>query len=172
MHLTWHEAIVKNDRLIIQWSVREKLLRTFYFALGFTVVAGTAFLLLQTKLHEGLRWDATAGNAVLQDITLFAVILAVTVFLYGCYAIWFRRQWLLDKERNALLRGGWRKVADLDEFARFVGKREKRGRNIVFVVVAERDDGTSESLAVMDQEHTDRVGCELARFTHLGYSPR
>ena len=162
MRLTWHEAVVKQERLIIRWPAEEKRLRTVVFVPLFAAVAGTVLSLLRVTVSPELERDAV----------IFGTALAVAAFLYGCYAIWFSHLWVLDKEQNALLRGGWRKVADLDEFVRFIVKREKRGKDIVFLMLAEREDGTSENLGVMDQEDADELGYELARYTRRPYSSR
>ncbi|MBC7805835.1 MAG: hypothetical protein H7145_06765 [Akkermansiaceae bacterium] len=162
MRLTWHEAVVKQERLIIRWPAEEKRLRTVIFIPLFAVAAGAVLSLLRVTLSPEFQRDAT----------IFGMILAVAAFVYGCYNIWFSHLWALDKRQNALLRGGWRKVADLDEFVRFIAKREKRGRHIVFLMLAEREDGTSESLGVMDQEDANELGYELARFTRRPFSSR
>lgn len=162
MRLPWHEAVVKQERLIIRWPAEEKRLRTAIFIPIFAVVAGTALSLLRVSVSPDVQRDAV----------MIGFIFAAAAFLYGCYTIWFSRLWVLDKQQNALLRGGWRKVADLDEFDRFIVKREKRGRDIVFLMLAERKDGTSENLGIMDQQDADDLGYEIARFTRRPYSSR
>lgn len=162
MRLTWHEAVVKHQRLIIRWPAEEKRLRTVIFIPVFAVVAGLALSLLRVTVSPELQREAV----------LFGLILAFGAFLYGCYTIWFSHLWVLDKEQNALLRGGWCPVARIDEFDRFIVKREKRGRDIVFLMLAEREDGTSENLGVMDQEDANELGYELARFTRRPFSSR
>lgn len=162
MRLTWHEAVVKQERLIIRWPAEEKRLRTVVFVPLFAVVAGFVLSLLRVTVSEAMQRDAF----------IFGMILAFAAFAYGCYNIWFSHLWILDKQQNTLLRGGWRKVADLNEFVRFIAKREKRGRDVVFLVLAEREDGTSENLGVMDQQDADDLGYELARFTRRPFSSR
>ncbi|MBC8135224.1 MAG: hypothetical protein H8F28_04950 [Fibrella sp.] len=148
--------------MIIRWPAEEKRLRTAVFVPLFAVVAGTILSLLRVTVNPELQRDAT----------IFGMVLAVAAFIYGCFTIWFSHLWVLDKQQNALLRGGWRKVAALNEFVRFIVKREKRGTHIVFLMLAEREDGTSENLGVMDQEDADELGYELARFTRKPYSSR
>ncbi|MBC8137959.1 MAG: hypothetical protein H8F28_18930 [Fibrella sp.] len=162
VHLSWHEAVVKKDRLIIRWSTKEKLLRTLIFVPSFVLAAATVFRLIQTSI----------GGEMRQEATFFGTIVAVVLFCYGGYTIWLSHRWVLDKQRNALLLGGWQKRAELDELVRFVGKRVKRGSNIVFEMRAERKDSTWEELGVMNQENTDRLGRALAQFAHLPYCPR
>lgn len=162
MHLSWHEAVVKKDRLIIRWSTKEKLLRTVIFVPSFALVTATVLRLIHTSIGGELQlW-----------LMFFAIIVAAALFIYGCYTIWFSHRWVLDRQRNALLLGGWQKRAELDEIVRFVGKRVKRGREIVFEMRAERKDSTWEELGVMTQENTDRLGRALAQFAHLPYTPR
>jgi multisubunit Na+/H+ antiporter MnhF subunit len=148
--------------LIIRWPAEEKRLRTAIFIPLFAVVAGIALSLLRVSVSPEVQREAiTVGT-----------LLAFVAFAYGCYTIWFSRLWVLDKQQNALLRGGWRRVADLDEFDRFIVKREKRGRDIVFLMLAERKDGTFENLGIMDQQDADDLGYEIARFTRRPYSSR
>lgn len=162
MRLPWHEAVVRQEKLIIRWPTEEKRLRTLIFVPLFVIAAGITLALLGVSVSPEVKRDAL----------IIGVGATVAVFLYGCFAIWFSHLWVLDKKRNALLRGGWRKVAPLDSFSRFIVKREKRGRAIVFVMLAEREDGTSENLGLMDQEDAHELGRELARFTRRPFSSR
>lgn len=162
VRLTWHEAVVRDKRLIIRWPVEEKRLRTLLFVPWFVIAGGLLLAMIQLTAHPEWRGEIMQGG----------LTLLVGAFLYGCFSIWFRRLWVLDKERNALLAGGWKKVADLNELTRFTVKREKRGRDIVFVLFAERENGDTEQLGLMDQEDADELGRELARFTRRPYSSR
>ena len=162
VRLTWHEAVVRNDRLIIRWPAEEKRLRTLFFVPWFVVGAGLILSVIRLGVDPNWR-----GVILQAGLALLAI-----AFLSGCAAIWLRRLWVLDKKRNALLENGWRKIADLDELTRFSVKREKRGRDIVFVLFAERANGELEQLGLMDQEDADDLGCELARFLRRPYSSR
>ncbi len=162
MRLTWHEAVVREERLTIRWPTEEKRLRTLIFIPWFVVAAGLLLAMIRLAVHPEWRMETMQGG----------LALIVGAFSYGCFSIWFRRLWVLDKQRNALLAGGWKKVADLNELTRFTVKREKRGRDIVFVLFAERENGATEQLGLMDQEDADELGRELARFTRRPYSSR
>jgi hypothetical protein len=96
VRLTWHEAVVKQERLIIRWPAEEKRLRTVVFVPVFAAVAGIVLNLLRISVSQEMQRDAV----------IFGMILAFTVFLYGCFTIWFSHIWVLDKQQNALLAAG------------------------------------------------------------------
>ena len=162
VRLTWHEAVLKQERLIIRWPAEEKRLRTLIFIPLFLLAAGIVLALLRVSVSPEMKRDALIVGLGLTGVA----------FVCGFLTIWFSHLWVLDKKKNALLHGGWRKVADLSEFTQFIVKREKRGREIVFVMLAERENGTSENLGVMDQEDAHELGRELARYTRIPFSSR
>jgi len=163
VRLTWHEAIVQEPRLIIRWPAEEKRLRSIIFVLLFTLFAGMAFICVRIIVDKDTQ----------QQVSQWVMKLAGILFLYGFGSIWFSKLWVIDKNRNSILQGGWRKVANLDEFDRFVMKRENRRGNIMFVVLAERKDGGKPlELGIMDQDDAADLGRELARFTHFPSTSR
>ncbi len=162
MRLPWHEAVIIRERLIIRWPAEEKRLRTLIFVPLFGVAAWIFLLFL----------GAMASPLLTRQTLPLELTLAAVLFVCGLLTIWFEPLWVLDRRNNTLLRGGWRKVAPLDAFVRFIAKRQKAGRDIVWLMLAEREDGTAENLGTMDQEDAYELGRELARFTRRPFSSR
>lgn len=160
--LTWYEAVRQDKQLTIRWPAEEKRLRTLIFVPAFSLVAGFVLAFLRLLVDTDVR----------HQVSLIGAMLTLALLLGGFCAIWFAPLWVLDKEQNAVLHRGWRKVARMDEFDRFIVKREKRGIDIVFVMLAERADGSALEFGVMNQDDAQALGYELARFTRRPYSSR
>jgi len=158
MRLTWHEAIVKEDQLIIRWPTEEKRLRTLIFIPIFALLIGAVEALLKIVV------DAES----LRALTPISLIVAGGLFAVGFYLIWFTKLWVIDKKGDAIIQGGWKKMASLSDFSRFVIQREKRDGQVMFLLMAEsKSEGRTLTMCVLDQDDAHTIGRQIAQFTRL-----
>jgi len=158
MRLTWHEAIVKEDQLIIRWPTEEKRLRTLIFIPLFAIGVGAIQAVLRVVIDR----------QSFQAITPISLVLGGGLFAAVFAWIWFTNLWIIDKKRNAILRGGWQEAARLSDFSRFVIQREKHDGQVMFLLMAESEkEGPTLTMCVLDQDDAHAIGRQIAHFTHL-----
>jgi len=108
------------------------------------------------------------AQETLQSITPISLFIVGGLFTIVFVWIWFTNLWVLDKKRDAVLRGGWQEAARLSDFSRFAIQREKRDGQVMFLLMAESEKGgPSLTMCVLDQDDAHAIGRQIAQFTRL-----